>query len=210
MNDYFRRLNILPDSKVIRDMRRFAADNQVPVINDEGLVLMLELVDLIKPKRFLEIGTAIGFCAVNMATYDAHVTIDTIEKNPDMVRKAEKYIREAKLETRIRIHTGDALELDPALLTPPYDMIFIDAAKAQYLRFFEKYHLFLSAEGIIITDNLLFHGLVCQDGEIDSKNLRHLVTKIREFNQWLSENQNFKTRFFAIGDGMAVSRKVNP
>lgn len=208
MNNYFNDLNILPHNKVISDMRKYAKTNKVPIINDDGLTLMLTLVDLIKPKKFLEIGTAIGFCSICIASYDDNILIDTIERDEVMYEEAIKNIHNAKLNQQINVFHADALEFDISNLSNDYDMIFIDAAKAQYIKFFEKYELLLNDEGIIITDNLLFHGLVVNRSNIENKNLKSLVTKIDYFNYWLKKNKYYSTRFLNIGDGLAISRRV--
>lgn len=208
MNNYFDDFNTLPHNKVIKDMRKYAKANKVPIINDDGLIFILELVDLIKPKKFLEIGTAIGFCSINMAIYKDDLLVDTIERADDMYNEAIKNIKDSKLEERINVFHADALEFEIDNLNGPYDIIFIDGAKAQYVNFFEKYEKLLSDEGIIITDNLLFHGLVMNRKNIENKNLKALVTKIDYFNFWLKKNKKYSTRFFNIGDGMAVSKKV--
>lgn len=208
MSEYFNSLNQLPNSRIIKEMRKYAEKNKVPIINDEGLSLMLQLVELIKPRRFLEIGTAIGFCSINIASIDSNVLIDTIEKNEEMYDQAARNIVSAKFDNRINLINADALEWDMSAIDYKYDMIFIDAAKAQYIKFFEKYQSYLTEDGVIITDNLLFHGLVNQTKSIENKNLKNLVKKIEDFNYWLSKNKLYQTRFLVIGDGIAISRKV--
>lgn len=208
MNNYFKDLNILPHNKVINDMRKYAKTNKVPIINDEGLTFMLTIIDIMKPKKFLEIGSAIGFCSICIAIQNQDIIIDTIERDEVMYNEARKNIKLAKLDDRIRIHHADALDFDISNLDNDYDIIFIDAAKAQYSKFFEKYELLLNDEGIIITDNLLFHGLVVNQDSIENKNLRALVKKIDYFNFWLKKNKKYYTYFLNVGDGIAVSRRV--
>jgi predicted O-methyltransferase YrrM len=208
MNEYFQNLNVLPTSKVIKDMRKYVETNKIPVINDEALLFFLHLLDVLKPKRILEIGTAIGFCVINLATYDENILIDTIEKSEFMFSEATKNIKKAKLTERINVFLGDALDFELEKLAPEYDIIFIDASKAQYIKFFEKYENLLAPDGVILSDNLLFHGFVNNTKMIESKNLRHLVEKIEAYNLYLAKNKNYDTKFFAIGDGIAVSRKV--
>ncbi|NLD26874.1 MAG: O-methyltransferase [Acholeplasmataceae bacterium] len=208
MNTYLNELNNLPVSKVIKEMRKYAEANKVPIINDEGLIFMLQLVDLKKPKRFLEIGTAIGFCAINLATYDSDIIVDTIEKNEIMFAQALKNVQNARLEKRINVYLGDALDFDLSKLQKDYDMIFIDAAKAQYIKFFEKYEQLLAEDGLIVSDNLLFHGFVENTKIIEHRNLRQLVDKIQDYNEFLAKHRSYHTNFFAVGDGIAVSKRV--
>ena len=208
MNTYFKDLNKLPNNKIINDMRKYAKANKVPIINDEGLTFMLTLVDILKPKKFLEIGTAIGFCSICIATENPNLIIDTIEKDDLMYNESLRNIKAAKLEDRIRVHYADALDFALSNLEDNYDIIFIDAAKAQYSKFFEKYEVLLDDDGAIITDNLLFHGLVINHNSIENKNLKSLVSKIDYFNFWLKKNKKYYTYFLDTGDGIAISRRV--
>lgn len=208
MNNYFEQLNKLPQNRLIRNMKNYAEANNVPIISEMGLAFILHLVDFIKPKSFLEIGTAIGFSSISLATYKEDLVVDTIEREDKMYEEAVANVKAAKLEERIRLFHEDALEIDLNLLKDEYDLIFIDGAKAQYIKFFEKFSSKLSPNGIIVTDNLLFHGFVVNRKNIESKNLKDLVRKIDSFNIWLSKNRNFQTSFFSIADGMSVSRRI--
>ena len=109
------------------------------------------------------------------------------------------------LEDRITLIFSDALDIN---IEGNFDMIFIDAAKGQNVKFFEKYENNLKDNGFIITDNMNFHGLVDKvDAEIESRNLRALVRKIRDYRTYLLNNQNYNVEFFNIGDGIAVASK---
>lgn len=209
MDKYFSKLNILPQDKIIKEMRKYAKTNKVPIINDDGLAFILKIIELVNPKKFLEIGTAIGFCCINLAVSNQNILVDTIERDEVMYNEAIKNIKAANLDNRIRVFHQDALEIDLNVLNDEYDVIFIDGAKAQYIKFFEKFEGKLSENGIIITDNLLFHGLVSSPNKIKNRNLKQLVQKIDSFNSWLSKNKKYNTSFFDIGDGIAVSKKVN-
>ncbi|MDD3999495.1 MAG: O-methyltransferase, partial [Bacilli bacterium] len=200
-------LNVLPNNKVIKEMRKYVETNKVPVINDEALAFIMNLIDIQKPKKVLEIGTAIGFFAINIATYNEDLVIDTIERNELMFSEALKNIKKAKLDKRINAYLGDASDFDSTKLKNEYDLIFIDGPKAQYINFFEKYEKLLADEGIILSDNLLFHGFVNNTKGIATKNLLHLVEKIENYNSFLAKNKNYQTYFFSIGDGIAVTRR---
>ena len=114
-------------------------------------------------------------------------------------------IKEAQLEERIELVFSDALEVH---LEDSYDLIFIDAAKAQNIHFFEKFEPNLVPGGTIITDNMDFHGLVqVEEDKIESRNVRQLVHKLKNYKEFLENNKNFETEFLAIGDGLAVSVK---
>ncbi len=207
MNEYLNNLNKLPSSSELDKIKEYANKNNVPIITDQGLAMLVFLVDLIKPKSLLEIGTAIGFSSISLASYSPDLYIDTIERDEMMFQEAIKNIKLSNLEERINVIKEDALEVDLSILKEEYDLIFIDGAKAQYINFFEKYKDLLSLNGVIITDNLLFHGFVIDRKSIKSKNLKDLVRKIDRFNLWLKDNDDFETTFLSIGDGMALSKR---
>lgn len=206
MNDYFLNLNKEIETDFIVELEQYAQYNNVPIVTKEGLELIKLLIKLNKCTRILEVGTAIGYCSINMALLNEQISIDTIERKEQMFQKAVENVKKIGLDKRINLIKADALEVDMLLLKPEYDLIFIDAAKAQYRRFFEKYSPLLKKGGIIVSDNLLFHGLVEKD-EIEGKDLRALIRKIKNYNTWLFENEQFDTTFLRIGDGMAISIK---
>lgn len=188
-----------------------AIKNEVPIIQDDGLDFLIMLVRLIKPKKILEIGTAVGFSSIMMAK-NSRAYIDTIERNQEMYDKAISNIHKLNLDERIHVHFKDALEFDINNLDKDYDIIFIDASKAQNQKFFLKYSPLLSGNGIIITDNILFHGLVAEYSETGdlkegSKDLKSMVKKIDLYNKWLKNLDGFETKFINIGDGMAITMK---
>ena len=133
-----------------------------------------------------------------------NVTITTIERDKSMYNLANNNIEKANLQNKITSLFEDALEVDETLLGE-FDMIFIDAAKAQSINFFNKYKKLLSTKGIIVTDNLLFHGLVNE--EVKTANLRQLLRKIDNFNKFVVEQEDFDTYIYEIGDGMSLSIK---
>lgn len=187
----------------LKDLEKYAEENNVPIIQKEGLNFILNYIKENKVKKILEIGTAIGYSAINMALIDENIKITTIERNKEMFSLAKKNVKDFNLEKRINIIYADALEAE---IKDKYDLIFIDAAKAQYIKFFEKYKSNLKEDGAIITDNLNFHGLANNPEEIHSKNLKALVRKINNYKEFLKENKEFKTNFYEKGDGISVSK----
>lgn len=186
---------------MIPELRDLAIKNHVPIISDDGLDLVYELIGKHNVETVLEIGTAIGYSAISMASFG--VSVDTIERADEMIIEAEKHIKTYGFDRRIRLIYADALTYEGVSGT--YDMIFIDAAKAQYRRLFEKYEKHLSPEGIIVCDNLRFHDL---KPENVSRHTRQLLGKIALFKSFLQENQSFETTFYDhVGDGMSVSRR---
>ncbi len=187
-----------------KEMSDYAKEHSVPIIQQEGLDFLRQLVMLRKPMHILEIGSAIGFSSINMAKY-SNAFITTVEIDANTYNIAVKNIEKAGLNERINIINADALENNLINEDQRFDLIFIDAAKAQYSKFFDKYKEYLNDGGVIMTDNLLFHGLVVS--EIKNKNLRQLVGKIKKFNEFVMKQDDFFTRIYNIGDGIALSIK---
>ncbi len=202
VKQYLQELNRKCDDERIINIRSYAKDNDVPIINEEGLALLKQVIMLTDSTNILEIGTAIGYSAINMALINDNINITTIERNEVMYNKANENISNFNLQGRINTIFDDALNVDESKLGQ-FDLIFIDAAKSQYTKFFEKYETTLRGKGIIFTDNLIFHNLVVET--IKDKNLRQLVTKIKKFSKWLVDNENYDTYIYEIGDGVAIS-----
>ena len=192
--------------EIINEIRAYAKEEKVPIMMDDGLKFLIEYIAKNKIQSVLEIGTAIGYSSIMMALSNPSLTITTIKQNKKRYLEALKNIKKVKLEDRITLIFNDALDVS---LSEKYDLIFIDAAKAQSIKFFEKFEKNLNPSGTIITDNLKFHGLVDKDEEeIESRNLRALVRKIKEYISFLKGNINYKTDFYELGDGISVSKRI--
>lgn len=192
--------------EIINEIRAYAKEEKVPIMMDDGLKFLIEYIAKNKIQSVLEIGTAIGYSSIMMALSNPSITITTIERDEKRYLEALKNIKKLKLEDRITLIFNDALDVS---LSEKYDLIFIDAAKAQSIKFFEKFEKNLNPSGTIITDNLKFHGLVDKDEEeIESRNLRALVRKIKEYISFLKGNINYKTDFYELGDGISVSKRI--
>jgi predicted O-methyltransferase YrrM len=194
-------------SNLFEEMEQYARTHQVPIMELSGIETILQILRISQPKKILEVGTAIGYSALRMATVLPDTTIVTIERDSERYTVAEEYIKRANKDHQISIIKGDALEIEPLVETfGLFDAIFIDAAKGQYKKFFEMYSKYLGEQGLIITDNVLFKGLVCED-TIESKRLRSLVSKIKDFNKWLMEHSEYDSVIIPVGDGVAISKK---
>ena len=185
----------------IEDLEKYAKENNVPIMQKDGINFLKKYISGHNIKNILEIGSAIGYSAIQMALVNKEIKIVTIEKDEARYKKAIENIKDFNLEKQIKIILSDALEIE---VDGKFDLIFIDAAKAQSIKFFEKYKKNLNPKGIIINDNLNFHGLTKKE-EIKSKNLRALVRKINNYKKFLEENQEFKTTFYDLGDGVSIS-----
>ena len=196
--------NILSYNEKLIKIRQYGIDNEIPIIRDEGLAFLLNLIKIRNPKKILEIGTAIGYSSIMMAL-NSNSIIYTIERDQNMYNIAISNINELNLNDRINVIFNDALLSYDELKDNQFDMIFIDAAKAQYTKFFEMYEPLLTKNGIIVCDNMLFHGLTEDDESNMSRSLRGLVRKLNDFKEYLNKNEKYDTTLFDIGDGISVS-----
>lgn len=193
------------NENIIKQIRDYADKNNVPIMMDEGINYLTNYILENGVKRILEVGTAIGYSAIMMCGVNSDITVTTIERDEKRYLEAVKNIKKMELEDRIDLIYNDALEVN---LDGTYDLIFIDAAKAQNIKFFEKFENNLNDNGTIITDNMNFHGLVDKEiSEIESRNLRQLVRKVKNYKDFLNNNERYETVFLDIGDGLAVSKK---
>lgn len=193
---------------VLEDLRQKAIEDNIPIMQTEGLTFMCEQLNKCQASSVLEIGSAIGYSAIFMALHVNKLKIDSIERDETRHMEAVKNVKDFQLEDRITLHFADALEFDEKHLKhAPYDLLFIDAAKAQYQKFFEKYIDYVKDDGMIIVDNLDFHGMIFDIEHIHNRNTKQLVKKIKRFKEWILNNQNYDSEYYAIGDGIVLIRK---
>lgn len=190
----------------IRQIEEYAKENNVPIMLEDGIEFMLDFIKKNNIKKILEIGTAIGYSSIRMALIDKDIEVTTIERDEERYKEAVKNIKDFNLSDRINIIFDDALNVN---LNDSYDLIFIDAAKSQYIKFFEKFKVYLNNNGVIFSDNLKFHGFVDMKLEdIKSRNVRGIARKLHNYIDFLKNNEEFKTEFYEIGDGISISRKI--
>lgn len=190
----------------ILELEEYAKKNNIPIMMKDGIEFLLNYIKENNIKNILEIGSAIGYSAIRMCLLSNDIKVTTIERDINRYNEAIKNINEFNLNNQIKIINDDAFNVK---LAEKYDLIFIDAAKSQYIKFFEKFKLNLNENGVIVSDNLDFHGLVKKDiNEIESRNVRGLVRKLNNYIDFLSNNQEFKTTFYSVGDGISISKKL--
>lgn len=190
--------------KTIKEIEEYAKEQDVPIMEAQGIDFMCDFIKTHEIKNILEIGAAIGYSAIRMAQLACDINVTTIERDEARYHLAVENIKDMGMEEQITIVYADALE---ASITGEFDMIFIDAAKAQYIKFFERYEKNLKTDGYVISDNLKFHGYVDHPEEIHSRQLRQLVKKIAKYIDYLKERADFETQFIDLGDGIAISKK---
>lgn len=193
---------------LILEMENYASDHNVPIMQKEGIAFLMKYIKANNIKNVLEIGSAIGYSAILMAGSSPDVKVTTIERDEINYMECLKNVKKCEFDKKVNVVFQDALEVNLSE-DNKYDLIFIDAAKGQYIKFFEKFKYFLAPGGVIITDNLKFHGLVGKSETIESKNLRQLVKKIENYIEFLNTNEEFLTKFYDVGDGISVSERKN-
>ncbi|MEH6889724.1 O-methyltransferase [Bacillus sp. JJ864] len=197
-----------PKDELILEMEQYAREQHVPIMDRLGMEFMLQFLRLIGPKSILELGTAIGYSSIRMMQAIPNSSIVTVERNADRYEKALEYINRSLVKERISVIFGDALETGEQVKEHgTFDVIFIDAAKGQYRRFFDIYEPLLNPGGVIISDNVLYHGLVTTKEHIENRRTRGLIRRIKTYNEWLMNHEGYDTTIFPIGDGVAVSKK---
>ena len=190
----------------IDEIKKKALEDHIPIIMDDTLKTVGQILEEKKPTRILEIGTAVGYSAIRFSKYlTEQGYIDTIERDVERVKEAKNNIEDLKLQDKIHIFEGDALEILPTL-TGPYDVVFIDAAKGKYPIFLTEALRMLEKNGIIIADNVLYKGYVMSD--YNKHKQRTAVRGLREFLKELTENENLETKILEVGDGLAISKKT--
>lgn len=189
---------------MVHILEEYARANNIPIMQKDGIEFLCNYIKENNIKSVLEIGTAIGYSAIMMCLADDNVTVTTIERDEDRYNIAMDNINKFNLDSRINVILGDALEVE---LTDKYDLIFIDAAKSQYIKFFERFEGNLNNGGTIVSDNLSFHGLVENPTKTNNRNTKQLVGKIRKYIDYLKDNEKYNTTFYKLGDGVAISIK---
>lgn len=188
----------------MKELEEYAKINNIPIMQKDGILYLINYIKENNIKNILEIGSAIGYSSIMMASINSDIRITTIESDKDRYDLAVFNIKKYNLDKQINIIYGDAVDTD---ITGMYDLIFIDAAKGKNIFFFEKYKNNLVKGGTIITDNLSFHGLVEDSDLVKTKNQRGIVNKIRNFISFLDNNEEFATEYIPVGDKIAISKR---
>lgn len=185
-------------------LEEYARINNIPIMQKDGILFLCEYIRNNNVKNILEIGSAIGYSAMMMASVNDDVKVTTIEKDNDRYNIAVDNINKYGYNKQIDIYFGDASDYS---FDDKFDLIFIDAAKGKNSFFFEKFKDNLSIGGTIITDNLSFHGLVEDESLVKTKNQRGIVNKIKNYIDFLDNNDEFVTTYIDVGDRIAISKR---
>ena len=188
----------------LHELKNYASENSVPIMFDDGVEFIVNYIKENYVSFILEIGTAIGYSAIKFAQIHPEIRVFTIEYDIERYHQAVKNVNKYNLGDQITVFLGDALKFN---FTEKFDLIFIDGAKSQYINFFEKYKNNLSKNGVFISDNLFFHGMVENPELTKNYSTIKLLRKLKHYIDFLKSNSEFETTFYEIGDGVAVSRR---
>lgn len=185
-------------------LKKYAEENNVPIIERESLAILELMIQIHKPKRILEIGTAIAYSTIAMAKISEEVEIDTIDINEENLSIAQLNIKKSNLENRIKLHYGDASDVLRSL-DGYFDLVFIDAAKSHYREYFDICINLINDKSIIISDNVLFKGLIAND-DLVNRRARTLVRAMRSYLKYLTNTAGLSTAVLPVGDGVAITQ----
>lgn len=189
--------------QLIEEIRKYGIDNNVPIMSVESIDTINNIIDSENIKSILEIGTAIGYSTICFASNKNIERITSIERDKERYDIAVSNVEKSGLDN-ITLINDDALNTS---INDKFDLLIIDAAKSQNERFFNKYKNNLTENGIIIIDNLEFHGMVGKSSEIKSRNLRQMVRKIEKFLLFLDSNTEYDVTYIEVGDRLGVCKK---
>ena len=194
-------------AELLAEMKAYGEANHVPIININGLAVLEKAVAARKPRRVLEIGTAIGYSTLYIADNAApEVEIVSLELSEERAAEARAFVDRSPYGQQIRIITGDAGE-NIQKLTGSFDMVFIDAAKGQYPDYFRKIYPLLTEDALVVADNVLFRGYV--RGDVPApRRFRTIVKRLREYIAMVTDSGEFQTEIYENGDGLAVSQRL--
>lgn len=190
-------------NNLIEEIREYGIKNDVPIMSVESIETITKIIKDNNIHSILEIGTAIAYSTICFANIDGIDKITSIERDDIRFSIAESNVKKSKLKNIELIH-DDALNTN---ISDMYDLVIIDAAKSQNKRFLDKYKHNLNKDGIIIIDNLEFHGYVGKSSEIKSRNLRQMVRKIEKFLDYLNTQEEFSVEYIEVGDRLGVCKR---
>ena len=188
----------------LEELRIKSRENHVPILQDDSMQVIKTILALRKPNKILEIGTAVGYSALCFSEYldGDEALIKTVELNKETAEMANENIRNISDKNNIEVTNMDAYEFMQSL-DEKFDVIFIDAAKGQYMKYLQEAYRLTKENSVIIADNVLLRGMVLSD--YNEHKHRTAVTRLREYIKEVTENPRLETMLLDVGDGLAIS-----
>ncbi|MCI8639616.1 MAG: O-methyltransferase [Coprococcus sp.] len=197
------------NSKILEGIEKEALAARVPIIRKEMQSFLKVLLRITKPECILEVGTAVGFSAILMSEYvSKNTSITTIENYEKRIQEARANFRRAGKDGQITLLEGDAMKVLPEL-EGPYDFIFMDAAKGQYMAYFPEVLRLLGPGGVLLSDNVLQDGEIIQSRFAVERRDRTIHSRMREYLYTLKHHPDLETTVIPLGDGAALSVKIS-
>lgn len=190
----------------LQKIRESAFSREIPVAGDDTLCLLMAQAAAIKPEHILELGTAVGTTAAAMAFICPHAYITTVERNRDFYEEALQNFNSCGIFPRVNAIYGDAGEVIEGL-EGPFDLIFMDCAKVQYIKYLPRLKALLKSGGVLIADDVLLFGWASGEAEVPAKR-KMLARHIEEYLTAITNDPDFFTSVVKVGDGMAISVKI--
>lgn len=206
MESYIR--GLIPEREgTLKKIEDFARENKVPIVQKETGKFLELMVQIKKPKKILELGTAIGFSSILMyeASQDKNVDIVTVERDEKMIEYAKANIEKFNLQDHIKIKEGDCLEVLEKL-DDKFDLIFMDAGKGHYNHFLPHCLRLLKEDGIIVADNVLFRGMVASKELVKRRKIT-IVKRMKTYLEMVNSSDDLITSVIPMGDGIAVTTR---
>ncbi|PKR79076.1 SAM-dependent methyltransferase [Halalkalibacillus sediminis] len=192
---------------LLNEMEAYAEEHHVPIMEKDGIEILKQLIRIHRPKNIFEIGTAIGYSAIQMALAYSGSKVTSVEREQTRYKVAVDNIARAGLEQQIDTHLGDAVSFINELAEDTqFDFVFVDAAKGQYKDYIEAIDSYVPTKGVIVIDNVLFKGYVSGASQENQRWVK-IGEKIAKFNEWLMNNENYYTTIIESGDGIAIALK---
>ena len=193
------------NTEILDEIEKEALKTNVPIIRKEMQSFLKLMLVMNRPKRILEVGTAVGFSSILMAEYNPlNCEIITIENYEKRIPIAKENFKKAGKEKQIQLLTGDAKDILPTL-KEPFDFIFMDAAKGQYIHFMPEVLRLLKPGGILISDNVLQDGDIIESRFAVTRRNRTIHKRMREYLYELTHTEELQTAVLPVGDGITVS-----
>lgn len=187
----------------LEKVKKKAIQEHIPIIMDDTLDVIKEILIKENPRRILEIGTAVGYSASQFVRYAENAVVDTIELDEERAKEATENVKKIGIETQVNIFIGNAVDILPTL-NGEYDIIFIDANKGKYPFFLQEGIRLSKNNALIIADNILYKGYVMSD--YNKHKQRTAVRHLREYIKNAKEDEKLETEILEVGDGLAISR----
>jgi predicted O-methyltransferase YrrM len=199
--------SLIEEDEEIARFRKESEDRNIPIIHEEVANFIKVILHLLKPLKILELGTAVGFSSFFMAKIidNDNLEIKTIERRDSFVDEASKNLERLNYKGNIEILPGDALEILENL-EEKFDLVFIDAAKSKYLDFLPYCFNLLKKDGIIISDNVLYKGMIANDDLVERRQ-KTIVRKMRKYLKTISNHPSMESSVLPLGDGLAITVK---